>query len=71
MSLLQHSLVEKIKLSVYHTLWYPMKQSFTNNKHAKKINFPGKKMPICKDQQIDHFLLINNVPDFEKCQFPF
>ena len=37
-----------------------MKQSLTN-KHTKKIHFPGK-MPICKHQQIDYFLLINNVP---------
>ena len=46
-----------------------MKQSLTNNKHTKKIHFPGK-MPICK-QQIDYFLLINNVPDFEKMSIPF
>ena len=31
-----------------------MKQSLTNNKHTKKIHFPGK-MPICKHQQIDFF----------------
>ena len=47
-----------------------MKQLLTNNKHTKKIHFPGK-MPICKHQQIDYFLLINNVPDFEKMSFPF
>ena len=40
-----------------------MKPSVANN-HTKKIHFPGK-TPICKDQQIDYFLLINNVPDFE------
>ena len=28
-------------------------------------------MPICKDQQIDYLLLINNVPDFEKVSIPF
>ena len=27
-------------------------------------------MPICKDQQIDYFLLINDVPDFEKMSTP-
>ena len=31
----------------------------------KKIHFTGK-ISICKNQQIDYFLLINNVPDFEK-----
>ena len=46
-----------------------MKQSLTN-KHTKKIHFPGK-MPIFKHQQIDYFLLINNVPDFEKMSIPF
>ena len=65
MSLLQeHSLVKKIKLFVYHTYWYQLKQSLAN-KYTKKIHFPGK-MPICKDQPIDYFLLISNVPDFEK-----
>ena len=28
-------------------------------------------MPICKDQQIAYFLLINNVPYFEKMSVPF
>ena len=28
-------------------------------------------MPICKHQQIDFFLLINNVSDFEKMSIPF
>ena len=28
-------------------------------------------MPICKDQPIDYFLLINNVPEFEKMSIPF
>ena len=28
-------------------------------------------MPICKDQQIAYFLLINNVPYFEKMSIPF
>ena len=36
----------------------------------QKIHFPGK-TPICKDQQIDYFLLINNVRDFEKMSIPF
>ena len=41
------------------------------DKHTKISIFRGKQMPICKDQQIDYFLLINNVPDFEKISFPF
>ena len=44
---------------------YQLKQSLTNKKHTKRIHFPGK-MRICKHQQIDYFLLMNNVPDFEK-----
>ena len=28
-------------------------------------------MPICNDQPIDYFLLVNNVPDFEKMPIPF
>ena len=28
-------------------------------------------LPICKHQQIDYSLLINNVPDFEKMSIPF
>ena len=28
-------------------------------------------MPICNHHQIDYFLLINNVPDFEKMSNPF
>ena len=28
-------------------------------------------MPICKDQQIAYFLLINNVSYFEKMSVPF
>ena len=28
-------------------------------------------MPICKDQQIAYFLLINNVPYFEETSIPF
>ena len=46
-----------------------MRQSLTNNKRTKKFHFPGK-MPIRKHQQIDYFLLINNVPDFEKMSIP-
>ena len=38
--------------------------------HTEKIHFPGK-MPICKHQQIDYFLLINNVPDLKKMSIPF
>ena len=38
--------------------------------HTEKIHFPGK-MPICKHQQIDYFLFINNVPDFKKMSIPF
>ena len=29
------------------------------------------KMPICKDQQIAYFLVINNVPYFVKKSIPF
>ena len=58
MSLLQQqSLVEKNK-SVYHTYWYQMKHSLTKNK-----------MPICKHQQMDNFLLIS--VDFKKMSIPF
>ena len=28
-------------------------------------------MPICNDQHIDYFLLVNNVPDFEKMSISF
>ena len=69
MSLLQQQpLVQKIKLFVYRTNWYQLKQSLTNNKHTKKIPFSRKNVYSQRsaDQQIDYFLLINNVPDFEK-----
>ena len=42
MSLLQeHSLVKKIKLFVYHTYWYQLKQSLAN-KYTKKSIFQEK-----------------------------
>ena len=45
-------------------------ETIINKQTYQNIHFPGK-MPICKDQQIDYFLLINNVPDFEKMSIPF
>ena len=61
-----NSLVQKIKLFVYNTSWYQLKQSLTN-KSGKNT----EKMPICKDQQIAYFLLIYNVSYFEKMSIPF
>ena len=45
-------------------------ETIINKQTYQNIHFPGK-MPICKDQQIDYFLLINNVPDFEKMPTAF
>ena len=45
-------------------------ETIINKQTYQNIYFPGK-MPICKDQQIDYFLLINSVSDFEKMSIPF
>ena len=45
-------------------------ETIINKQTYQKIHFPGK-TPIWKDQQIDYFLLIYNVPDFEKMSNPF
>ena len=65
MSLLQQCLAQKLKKIVY-----PIVYPIINKQAYQKIHFPGK-TPICKDQQIDYFLLINNVPDFEKVSISF
>ena len=67
MSLLQQqSLVEKIKLSIMVSI-----ETIINKQSTyQKIHSPGK-TPICKHQQIDYFMLINSVPDFEKMSIPF
>ena len=61
----QQSLVEKIKLSIMVSI-----ETIIKKQTYQKNPFPGKR-PVCKHQQIDYFLLINNVPDFEKRPFPF
>lgn len=54
--------ITKYKNNFWATLTY----------HFRNFSSTITKMPICKDQQIDYFLLINNVPDFQKkCLFPF
>ena len=45
-------------------------ETIINKQTHQNIHFPGK-VPICKDQQIDYFLLINNVNDFEKMSVAF
>ena len=71
MSLLQQqSLVQKIKLFCLPHIMLSIETITITNKHTKKSIFQ-KKMPICKDQRIDYFLLINNVPDFKKMSVPF